>query len=338
MALALLMVLACAPIVMAEDVENITFDYQIKSDGTISLKKYTGTEVNVTIPETYDGYKITWINDGAFASNNVVKSVHIPKTITFIAEAVFADCDNLTEITTDNSIFGSTGTILYRKDNNRIIGYACGSKTSSLRIPSNIETIAPCSFQGADNIQTVITNKGLEEIGYNAFKDCKSLKKIYVVDDNTFIDGYLLGGVSDSVELYYNGNVEMQAGKAPCKISPYILGMENPTTTTTTEKVKETTTKPITTTKPVASKTEKPIVEDGATESTTETTLNSTVLESETLKETEVNAVVDSNNTETIGADNNKNNATPIIIGVVAVVVAGAVATGVTITLKKKKK
>ena len=109
LALALLMVLACAPIVMAEDVVNITFDYQIKSDGTISLKKYTGTEVNVTIPETYDGYKVTWINDGAFASNNSIKSVHIPKSITFIAEAVFADCDKLTEITTNNDIYGSTG-------------------------------------------------------------------------------------------------------------------------------------------------------------------------------------------------------------------------------------
>ena len=303
-----------------EGMENITFDYQVMSDGTIRLDKYTGTATDVIIPEEYRGYKVTWIKDGAFKSNKTVKSVHIPKSITFIGEAVFADCDNLTKFTTDNSIYGTTGTILYRKDNNRIIGYACGAKTSALTIPSNMVTIAPHSFHGADNLKTVVTNKGLKEIGYSAFKDCKNLKSIYVVDDKTFVDGYLFDGVTDKTVIYYNGDIEMQAGKVPCKILPYTAGME----------------KEVLTTKPSTSKTEKTTVADGITESTTETTLTTDVSESTTLKETEVNAIVDSGNTETTG--NNKNNATPIIIGVVVVAVAGAVAIGVTVTMKKKKK
>ena len=338
--LALLMILACTPIVMAEEnvqnTDGVAFEYQVMSDGTIVLKKYTGTAIDVIIPEEYQGYKVTWIMDGAFKSNKIIKSVHIPKSITFIAEAVFADCDNLTKFTTDNSIYGTTGTILYRKDNNRIIGYACGAKTSTLTIPSNIQTIAPCSFWGADNLKTVITNKGLKEIGYSAFKDCENLKSIYVVDDETFVDGYLFDGVTDKTVIYYNGYIEMQAGKVPCKIMPYTAGMENPTTTTTTEKTKETTTKPATT-KPSTTKAEKTTVADGTTESTTETTtFVEQTTESTTLKETEVNANVDSEKTETTG--NDKNKATPIIIGVVVVAVAGAVATGVTVTMKKKKK
>lgn len=315
-----------------EGMENITFNYKVMSDGTIVLKKYTGTATDVVIPEEYKGYKVTWISDGAFKSNKTVKSVHIPKSITFIAEAVFADCDNLTKFTTDNSIYGTTGTILYRKDNNRIIGYACGAKTSELTIPSNMETIAPASFYGADNLQTVITNKGLKEIGYSAFKDCKNLKSIYVVDDKTFVDGYLFDGVTDKTVIYYNGHIEMQAGKVPCKILPYTTGMENLTTTTT--------------------KPEKTTVADGTTEvtttkvqnNTTETTVTTTILESTeletisntTLKETEANAVVDNENTDTTGKD--KNNAIPIIIGIAVVVVAGAVAIGVAVTIKKKKK
>lgn len=303
-----------------EGMENITFDYQVMSDGTIRLDKYTGTATDVIIPEEYRGYKVTWIKDGAFKSNKTVKSVHIPKSITFIGEAVFADCDNLTKFTTDNSIYGTTGTILYRKDNNRIIGYACGAKTSALTIPSNMVTIAPHSFHGADNLKTVVTNKGLKEIGYSAFKDCKNLKSIYVVDDKTFVDGYLFDGVTDKTVIYYNGDIEMQAGKVPCKILPYTAGME----------------KEVLTTKPSTSKTEKTTVADGITESTTETTLTTDVSESTALKETEANTVVNSENTETTG--NNKNNATPIIIGVVVVAVAGAVAIGVTVTMKKKKK
>lgn len=303
-----------------EGMENITFDYQVMSDGTIRLDKYTGTATDVIIPEEYRGYKVTWIKDGAFKSNKTVKSVHIPKSITFIGEAVFADCDNLTKFTTDNSIYGTTGTILYRKDNNRIIGYACGAKTSALTIPSNMVTIAPHSFHGADNLKTVVTNKGLKEIGYSAFKDCKNLKSIYVVDDKTFVDGYLFDGVTDKTVIYYNGDIEMQAGKVPCKILPYTAGME----------------KEVLTTKPSTSKTEKTTVADKTTESTTETTLTTDVSESTALKETEANTVVNSENTETTG--NNKNNATPIIIGVVVVAVAGAVAIGVVVTMKKKKK
>ncbi len=303
-----------------EGMENITFDYQVMSDGTIRLDKYTGTATDVIIPEEYRGYKVTWIKDGAFKSNKTVKSVHIPKSITFIGEAVFADCDNLTKFTTDNSIYGTTGTILYRKDNNRIIGYACGAKTSALTIPSNMVTIAPHSFHGADNLKTVVTNKGLKEIGYSAFKDCKNLKSIYVVDDKTFVDGYLFDGVTDKTVIYYNGDIEMQAGKVPCKILPYTAGME----------------KEVLTTKPSTTKTEKETVVDGATESTTETTLTTDVYESTVLKETEANTVVNSENTETTG--NDKNNATPIVIGVVVVAVAGAVAIGVTVTMKKKRK
>ena len=181
-------------------------------------------------------------------------------------------------------------------------------------------TIAPHSFHGADNLKTVVTNKGLKEIGYSAFKDCKNLKSIYVVDDKTFVDGYLFDGVTDKTVIYYNGDIEMQAGKVPCKILSYTAGME----------------KEVLTTKPSTTKTEKETVADGTTESTTETILTTDVSESTTLKETEVNAVVDSGNTETTG--NDKNNATPIIIGVVVVAVAGAVAIGVVVTMKKKKK
>lgn len=76
------------------------------------------------------------------------------------------------------------------------------------------------------------------------------------------------------------------------------------------------------------------------TESTTGTTVISTELESTTLGKTETIESAGKESIETIGTieNENKNKSTPIIIGVVAVVVVGAVATGVTITLKKEKK
>lgn len=306
-----------------EGMENMTFNYVVMSDGTVELKKYTGSATNVIIPETYMGYKVTWIGNRAFASNSKIKSVHIPKSVTFIGEAVFADTDNLTKITADNDTYASTGTILYRKENNRIIGYACGAKTTELKLPSYIDYIAPHSFDGADNLKTVITNKGLKEIGYDAFSNCENLKAIYVTDDSTIVNGYLFGGGWSDVLLYYNGTTETQAGKVPCKILPYTAGMENAgksekTTNTADDKAEANT-------------------NTDETESVEDTSTSETVSSTE---EVQANATVggteNTDNSENKDGDD-KNNIAPIIIAV-AVVAIGAVAAGVTITVKKKKK
>ncbi len=94
-----------------------------------------------------------------------------------------------------------------------------------------------------------------------------------------------------------------------------------------------------TTTKPSTIKPEKTTLADGITEnteSTTETTTETTVTESTTSNDIQANATVDGEDTVTTGAEKSK--VTPIIVGVVVVVAVGAVATGVAITLKKKRK
>ena len=315
-----------------DGMENITFDYEVMSDGTVELKKYTGSATTVTIPETYKGYKVTWIGNKAFASNSKIKSVHIPKSVTFIGEAVFADCSNLTKITADNDTYASTGTILYRKDNNRIIGYACGAKTTELTIPSYIKYVAPHSFNGANNLKTVITNKGLKEIGYSVFENCDNLKTIYVTDKSTFVDGYLFGGGWSDTVVYYNGTIEKQAGQVPCKVLPYTAGMENVSKPEKTTNIAD----DKTSAKPNADTTE--AVEDLSTSETVSSTENTTAKE-----DAQVNATVAQNGNKTENINENKdneekNNATPIIIAIVSVVAVGAVATGVAVTIKKKKK
>ncbi len=314
-----------------DGMENITFDYEVMSDGTVELKKYTGSATNVIIPETYKGYKVTWIGNKAFASNSKIKSVHIPKSVTFIGEAVFADCSNLTKITADNDTYASTGTILYRKDNNRIIGYACGAKTSELTIPSYIKYVAPYSFDGANNLKTVITNKGLKEIGYNSFSNCDNLKTIYVTDKSTFVDGYLFGGGWSDTVVYYNGTIEKQAGQVPCKILPYTAGMENEI------EVEKTTNKADDKNSVTSNEDKTQSVEDITTSERVSSTENATEKTDE-----QVNATVSQTENKTDDTTENKdnkdkNNATPIIIAV-TVVAVGAVAVGVTFVVKKKKK
>ena len=393
LALALLMLLACTPVVMAES----EFEYE-DYEGGIAINGYNGAGGVVTIPAEIDGKKVVAIdqlrdrNDitkiilpegltevcsdaflrmsnlkevvlpgtlkkigyEAFAFSGItsitipesvieiesaafngtqLKSLHIPKNAQLYGSIV-AYCKAIKSITVDpaNPYYAADGKYLYSKDNGTAVDYAGGITDKRITIPSYIKNIMHYCFINNQHIETVITHKNLVKIYYWAFNGCKNLKEVYVTGKNTLVSN----SITDNPKLivYTNGKIcDFADGERDtCDkfiVKPYIEGMENPTTTT---KKQETTTKPST------SKTEKPVVKEDVTESTTETTATSTALESETLKETEANAVADSGNTQTTGADNDKNNTTPIIIGVVAVVVAGAVATGVTITLKKKKK
>lgn len=58
------------------------------------LKKYTGKDENVAIPEG-----VTVIGGSAFKSCKKLTSVTIPDSVTEIGDSVFSECTNLTSIT-----------------------------------------------------------------------------------------------------------------------------------------------------------------------------------------------------------------------------------------------
>lgn len=389
--IAILMTLACMPIVMAES----EFEYENYEDG-IAITGYNGPGGVVTIPAEIDGKKVvaideiknrnditklvlpegltelcraaltkmsslkeiilpstlniigfealaftgiesvnipesvTEIHGGAFNGSKLT-SIHIPKNAK-LNGSIVAYCKSLKKITVDSSnpYYAADGKYLYSKNDGTAVDYAGGITDKRIIIPSYIKNIMHYCFRENQHIETVITHKNLVKIYYWAFDGCPNLKEIYVTGKNTLVSNHIARD-NPKLIVYTNGKIDDYA-EGPKDTSdefivkPYIEGMENPSTPTT-EKAKETTTKPS------SSKTENETVVDSTTETTTETT----ILESDTLKETEVNAIVDNENIETTG-DEKKNNATPIIVGVVAVVVIGGVATGVAITLKKKKK
>lgn len=402
LALVLLMVLACAPVVMAES----EFEYE-DYEGGIAITGYNGAGGVVTIPAEIDGKKVVAvigtvdkpsalherkditkviISEGvevvgryAFSKTTSLKevvlpstlktigfeafkltsitSIKIPESVTEIQAGAFNDtkltsihipknaklngsivayCDSLKKITVDsaNPYYAADGKFLYSKtDDKTAVNYAGGITDKRVVIPSYILKIGQYCFRYNTRIETVITHKNLLKINYWTFEGCTNLKEIYVTGKNTVVSNDIVQN-NPNLIVYTNGKIDGFADGPKdtsdnFTVKPYVEGMENPTTTT--EKAKETTTKPSPT------KTERPVVKDDVTESTTETTVITT--ESTTLEKTETNENVGKESVETIGAIENENeNKSTLIIGVVAVVVAGAVATGVTITLKKKKK
>ena len=59
------------------------FSLRVLSDGSYSVAQYNGTNIHVTVPESFNGHKITKIDDEAFMHNIVdVESVELPDSIT----------------------------------------------------------------------------------------------------------------------------------------------------------------------------------------------------------------------------------------------------------------
>ena len=78
------------------------FEYIVQND-VVTITKYTGSEEEVTIPSTIDGYAVKYLR-GTFSSNKTVKKVTIPSGIVGIGDYTFNSCINLTDISFPGSV------------------------------------------------------------------------------------------------------------------------------------------------------------------------------------------------------------------------------------------
>ena len=71
----------------------------VDSYNNIEITGYTGSDEAVVIPAEINGYNVLGIGKNAFQDNNVITSVSIPQTVTYIDEFAFSGCTALTSVT-----------------------------------------------------------------------------------------------------------------------------------------------------------------------------------------------------------------------------------------------
>lgn len=114
------------------------------------LKKYTGSDSDVVIPEG-----VTKIGGSAFEDCTSLTSVTIPNSVTSIGKWAFYGCTSL----------------------------------ASIKIPDSVTEIGVCAFYGCTSLTSVTIPDSVTSIGYYAFEDCTSLTSITIPDSVTSI-GY----------------------------------------------------------------------------------------------------------------------------------------------------
>lgn len=187
------------------------FEYIIKNDNTVEIKKYIGDgDGKVVIPEEIDEKKVTGIGGWAFYGCGGLTEIDIPQSVTNMGYCVFHGCSGLTQIyipagVTDmggNPLLGCTGltSVVVDEKNkkydsregcNAIIETSTNTVISgckNTKIPHGVEKISNNAFLGCSGLTEIFIPQSVSSIGFRAFTGCSSLESIEIDEKNESYD------------------------------------------------------------------------------------------------------------------------------------------------------
>lgn len=153
------------------------------------------------------------IGSGAFWGCESITTIPIPKYITKIGDAfgrdggewgTFANCTSLTEfkVDGDNSSYKTVDGVLFTKDGTELIAYPAGKQSEKYSIPSGVETVGECAFEGCKNLKNVVIPNGVSKMGSYAFADCINLETAIIYEGVTSLNGFTFGKCSNLKKVY----------------------------------------------------------------------------------------------------------------------------------------
>lgn len=161
------------------------FEYTVLDDGTAEITGYNGSETELDIPSTLDGYTVTGIGICAFYKKASLTSVIIPNSVSKIGFEAFSRCTGLVSIT----------------------------------IPNSVTIIEPSAFEHCISLSSITIPDSVTIIGFEAFKGCTNLESITVTDSTTIgVDAFyntLWYNTQPDGIVYLNNIVYKYKGEMP---------------------------------------------------------------------------------------------------------------------------
>lgn len=152
------------------------YQYKVLENNTAQITEYTGSEIEITIPEKLDNYTITSIGDHTFERNEFLESVTIPGCITDINSDAFTNCTALTSVN-----------MLYGVKNIGYNAFAYCPKLVNVTIPNSVVSLDGFSFCYCESLENIVIPNSVTSIGADAFEGCISLKNITISSSITNI-------------------------------------------------------------------------------------------------------------------------------------------------------
>ena len=177
--------------------------------------EYTGSETNLTIPDSIDGHTVVEIYDAAFMPTPQIQgplkltSITLNDSLEKIGLYAFYGCQNLSSITFGEKIwsigfdaFEGTPWLKSQSDdfvtvgNGVLIKYQ--GKDSRVVIPDGIRHISS-AFSNNETIKSVTIGDSVLSVGVSAFSGCLSLKSVEFGKNIKLIDNYAFASCSELV-------------------------------------------------------------------------------------------------------------------------------------------
>lgn len=144
------------------------FKYSVDNDEATITNVSCGWADEIVIPDSIIGVPVVGIAENCF-SNEMLCSIIIPNSVTFIGDSAFSECYGLKNVTLGNGI--------------KSIGNCAFSSCSSLEeitIPDGVTVIETGTFKYCEDLHSVSLGQNTVEIGDEAFSGCTSLKSICI--------------------------------------------------------------------------------------------------------------------------------------------------------------
>lgn len=167
--------------------------------GAILVAYTGGTNENITIPSSFEGYPITGIGDYAFNNCTSITSVTIPSSVTSIGSRAFDGCTNLTSVTIPDSVtyIGSNAF----KDCTSLASIKNNYKAFALKDDSQLLCRDYEFYEGewSENIDNI-------SIGHSGYHFCTNLFEIF---------------------NYYHGKLDEDIAIYECEIGDNVVGSDS---------------------------------------------------------------------------------------------------------------
>lgn len=181
-----------------------SYTYQLYDDGTVRLLSYSGSESNVTVPDTIDGKTVVAIGNSAFFGNEAIQSVKLNKSLEIIEAYAFCTCTSLTNVTFGDRVwsigefaFEQTPWLVGQSDEFVIVGDGVlllyQGESGDVKVPAGVKHIST-AFAAKSGLSTVEMGDEVLTVGDYAFAYNPELRRVVLGANVCSIGNYAFDG------------------------------------------------------------------------------------------------------------------------------------------------
>ncbi|MDD6095373.1 MAG: leucine-rich repeat protein [Clostridia bacterium] len=184
------------------------YEYEIKSDNTVTLMKYLGSDETVYLPEEIGGLPVTTVFSSAF-KDAPVATVKIGAGITNIDNYAFNECYTLRNIDVDenNSVYSSKDGVLFDKSGKKLVKCPPAYEGEFI-ISDGVTSLNAGVFDGCIKLSGVKFNSAVSTIPAYAFRNCQSLTAFEIPEKVTTVGERAFDGCTALSDISLHNNVQ----------------------------------------------------------------------------------------------------------------------------------